>query len=559
MVVSLAMMPRILLCFLVVWIHVLAIAAWTNPDDSAALQSLKDYWQNVPPNWVGADPCGSSWEGVGCKNSRVVSITLSSMRLSGQLSGDIQGLSELQTLDLSYNKDLTGPLPQSIGKLTKLSNLILVGCGFSGPIPDSIGSLTRLVFLSLNSNNFIGGIPATIGYLTELYWLDLADNKLTGTIPVSSGSKPGLDMLVHTKHFHFGKNQLSGEIPARLFHSNLTLIHLLVENNKFTGKIPDTLGLVQTMEVLRLDRNLLSGSVPQNLNNLTHVQELHISNNKLNGLLPNLTGLDVLNYLDMSNNSFNASDFPSWIPNLLSLTSLVMENTVLQGPIPANLFSLYQLQTVNLRNNKLNGSLEIETTYSSQLQLIDVQRNLIESFTHKPGYPFQIMLAGNPFCNEGGDGTQNYCVKTQQTETYSTPPDNCLPTECSSNQISSPTCKCAFPYTGNLVFRAPSFSNLGNRTTYETLQKSLMLSFQNSQLPVDSVSLSNPTKNLDDYLVIHLQVFPSNQDHFNRTGVSGIGFVLSNQTFKPPSSFGPFFFIGEGYKYFDGASTGSKS
>lgn len=55
---------------------------------------------------------------------------------------------------------------------------------------------------SLNSNNFIGEIPATIGYLTELYWLDLADNKLTGNIPVSSGSKPGLDMLVHTKHLY---------------------------------------------------------------------------------------------------------------------------------------------------------------------------------------------------------------------------------------------------------------------------------------------------------------------------------------------------------------------
>ncbi|CAN4110817.1 unnamed protein product [Withania somnifera] len=558
MIVSLAMPQRNFLCFLVVWIHVLAIAAWTNPDDSAALQSLKDYWKNVPPNWAGADPCGDSWEGVECRNSRVIYITLASTRLSGQLSGDIQGLSELETLDLSYNKDLTGALPQSIGKLTKLSNLILVGCGFSGLIPDSIGSLTRLRYLSLNSNKFIGEIPAAIGYLTELYWLDLADNQLTGTIPVSSGSKPGLDMLVHTKHFHFGKNQLSGEIPASLFHSNLSLIHLLVENNNFTGKIPVTLGLVQTMEVLRLDRNSFSGSVPQSLNNLTHVQELHISNNNLNGLLPNLTGLNVLNYLDMSNNSFSASDFPSWIPTLLSLTSLLMENTGLQGSVPAGLFSLYQLQTVILRNNKLNGTLEIETTYSNQLQLIDVQRNLIESFTQRPGYPFQIMLAGNPFCNEGGDRTQDYCVKPQQTETYSTPPMNCLPTECPSNQVSSPTCKCSFPYTGNLVFRAPSFSNLGNKTTYETLQNSLILSFQKRQLPVESVSLSNPTKNLDNYLVIHLQVFPSGQDFFNRTGVSGIGFVLSNQTFKPPSSFGPFFFIGEGYKFFDGASTGSK-
>ncbi|KAH0728471.1 hypothetical protein KY284_004336 [Solanum tuberosum] len=557
MVVSMAMMLRIFVCFLVVLIQVLSVAARTNPVDSAALKSLRASWYGSS-NWTGEDPCGSSWEGVGCRNSRVISITLSSMDLNGQLSGDVQGLSELETLDLSYNKDLTGYLPQSIGKLTKLSYLILVGCGFSGPIPDSIGSLTRLVFLSLNSNQFTGRIPATIGYLTELHWLDLSDNQIEGNIPVSSGSNPGLDMLVNTKRFHFGKNQLSGEIPARLFHSKMTLTHLLVENNRLAGVIPDTLGFVQTMEVLRLDKNAFSGSVPQNLNNLTHVNELHISNNNLKGLLPNLTGMNVLNYLDISSNTFNASDFPSWILSLQSLTTLVMEDTGLQGSVPANLFSLHQLQTVILRNNKLNGSLETGTTYSNQLQLIDVQNNLIESFTQRPGYPFQIKLAGNPFCNKKGEGTKTYCMETQQTETYLTPPENCLPTECSSNQVPSPTCKCAFPYTGNLVFRAPSFSNLGNKTTYETLQKSLMQTFQNTKLPVESVSLSNPTKNLDGYLVIQLQVFPSSQDRFTWTGVSGIGYVLSNQTFKPPSSFGPFFFIGETYKYFVGESTGSK-
>ncbi|KAF3679837.1 hypothetical protein FXO37_03638 [Capsicum annuum] len=54
-------------------------------------------------------------------------------------------------------------------------------------------------------------------------------------------------------HSHFGKNKLSGEIPTSLFHSNLSLIHL------------------------RLDRNSFSGSVPEMLNDLTHVQEIHSS------------------------------------------------------------------------------------------------------------------------------------------------------------------------------------------------------------------------------------------------------------------------------------------
>ncbi|XP_019266172.1 PREDICTED: probable leucine-rich repeat receptor-like protein kinase At5g49770 isoform X1 [Nicotiana attenuata] len=85
----------------------------------------------------------------------------------------------------------------------------------------------------------------------------------------------------------------------------------------------------------------------------------------------------------------------------------------------------------------------------------------------------------------------------------------------------------------------------------------MISSFSRHQVLVDSVSLSNPKKNSDDYLVLHLQVFPFGQDGFNRTGITTIGFELSNQTFKPPPNFGPFFFIGESYNYFEVGSRGS--
>ena len=45
-----------------------------NPYADVALLSLKDIWQNTPPNWVGSDPCGKGWEGIGCKSSRVTSM-----------------------------------------------------------------------------------------------------------------------------------------------------------------------------------------------------------------------------------------------------------------------------------------------------------------------------------------------------------------------------------------------------------------------------------------------------------------------------------------------------
>ncbi|KAB5574535.1 hypothetical protein DKX38_001729 [Salix brachista] len=292
------------------------------PDAVNALNALKDSWENAPPTWAGADPCGSRWDGILCTDSRVTSITLASMRLKGTLSGDISSLSELQILDLSYNTELTGTLPATIGDLKKLTSLILVGCRFSGLIPDTIGSLPQLTYLSLNSNGFIGSIPPSLGNLDKLYWLDLADNRLTGTIPVSTETTPGLDLLVHTKHFHLGLNQLSGPIPPKLFSSGMKLIHVLLESNKLTGSIPSTLGLVKSLEVVRLDNNSLTGPVPTNINNLTRVTEMFLSNNGLNGSLPNLTGMNVLTYLDMSNNSFSPTDFPPWFSTLQSLTTL---------------------------------------------------------------------------------------------------------------------------------------------------------------------------------------------------------------------------------------------
>ncbi|GLT37363.1 hypothetical protein SLA2020_116840 [Shorea laevis] len=424
------MEPRIQLLFLlIVFSQLYIIAAVTDSDDAAALTSLKAVCNNLPPNWLRSDPCGDGWVGIGCTNSRVTSITLANMGLEGQVFSDIPSLTELQTLDLSYNKGLTGSLPASIGNLKKLTNLILVGCGFTGSIPDTIGNLQHLTILSLNSNNFRGRIPPSIGNLSNLYWLDLADNQLGGSIPVSDGTTPGLDMLVHTKYFHLGQNQLSGEIPEKIFSSNMALVHL------------------------RFDNNFLSKSVPSNLNNLTSLQQLYLSNNKLSGSLPSLTGMSKLNTLDLSNNKFSTSVIPTWVSSLSSLTTLRMENTQLQGEVPVNLFSLPNLQTVGIL-----------------------------------------------------------------------------------------------------------FSDLGNSTVYVVLETSLKQFFQSNNLPVDSVLISNPRKDPSRYFLLNLSIFPYGQDSFNRTGVSTIAFIFSNQSYKPPSNlYGPYFFIGDAYNHFSDAPNSPKS
>ncbi|KAJ0236937.1 Leucine-rich repeat receptor protein kinase HPCA1 [Hirschfeldia incana] len=538
-------MLLILLC-----LHFLSVSALTNGFDSSALQALKADWTKYPESWKGADPCGTNWVGITCTNDRVVSISLGNLDVEGKLSSDIATLSELQILDLSYNTGLTGPLPSNIGELKKLKNLILVGCRFTGQIPESIGDLEQLIYLSLNLNQFSGTIPPSIGRLSNLYWFDIADNQIEGTLPVSNGtSSPGLDMLLETKHFHFGKNKLSGVIPKTLFSSKMTLIHVLFDGNNLTGEIPDTLSLVKTLTVLRLDRNKLTGNIPTSLNNLTNLQELYLANNEFTGSLPNLTSLNSLYTLDVSNNTLEPSPVPSWISSLPSLATLRMEGIDLNGSIPNSFFRPPQLQTVILKRNQIDSALEFGTSFSNQLEFVDLQYNKIDVYRQPSSNTrIQVILADNPVCLELGN-SPSYCSAIPHNTSYSTIPTTCSP--CDQGREANPLCRCAHPFTGTFYFRAPSFSGLFNTTNFDILQKSITDFFNKFSYPVDSLAVRNIRENPADHqLLIDLLVFPLGRESFNEAGMSLVNFAFSNQTYKPPPIFGPYIFIADPYTQF---------
>uniref|UniRef100_A0A0D9XXT6 non-specific serine/threonine protein kinase n=1 Tax=Leersia perrieri TaxID=77586 RepID=A0A0D9XXT6_9ORYZ len=544
--------PWIIVFLFSVLLQGFATLADTNIQDTSGLNGIAANWDTKPSNWVGNDPCTDKWIGIICTGNRVTSIRLSSFGMSGTLSGDIQSLSELQYLDLSYNKKLGGSLPPSIGTLTKLQNLILVGCSFTGEIPKEIGQLSNLIFLSLNSNKFTGSIPPSLGSLSKLYWFDLADNQLTGGLPISNGTTPGLDNLTNTKHFHFGINQLSGSIPSQIFSSNMKLIHLLLDNNKFSGSIPSTLGLLKTLEVLRFDSNAqLTGSVPTNLNNLTSLAEFHLANCNLTGPLPDLTGMNSLSFVDMSNNSFSASDVPTWFTTLPPLTSLYLENLRISGEVPQGLFSLSSIQTLRLRGNRLNGTLSIADP-SNQLQLVDLRDNAITAVT-----------IGNPFCNQGNSDDAR-CKATGQSNPALPPyktASNCaaLPPTCHSNQLLSPNCICSVPYRGTLFFRSPGFSDLTNSSYFIQLENTMKTKFLSLSLPVDSISIRDPFVDINNNLEMSLEVYPSGKVQFGEQDISDVAFILSNQTYKPPPTFGPYYFIGQYYSFANGVLQTSKS
>ncbi|KAJ8450509.1 hypothetical protein Cgig2_002194 [Carnegiea gigantea] len=326
----------------------------------------------------------------------------------------------------------------------------------------------------------------------------------------------------------------------------MSLIHVIFNNNQLTGSIPDTLGLVLTLEVIRLDANSLSGAVPKNLNILTRAAELNLGNNNLSGQIPDLTGMNVLTYVDLSNNSFDRSGIPEWFKTLPNLTTLIMVNTGLEGPIPTEIFNLPQLQTVILRDNHLNGTLDIGMSFSSDLQLIDLQNNSIDGF-NSGQYRNKTLLDDNPFCRK--PEAAEIC-KTVQAPMFSNfvPQQYCAPLSCFLDLELGPDC--SRPYLGSLVFRSFNFSDLANLFYYNFLVNSLQPLLANVSMPVDKVCLVSSSIDMYSYLVLNIAFFPLDGAYFNRTGISTIGHVLNNQFLVSP--YGPYYFIDLSYPSFPG-------
>jgi len=96
-------------------------------------------------------------------------LSLEGCSLEGHLG--FGNMTSLERLDIS-DCQLSGPIPQEVGAINKLTSLGLANTGLSGRIPSSIGNLTQLTDLWLNSNSLIGKFSSLI----KLYWPNFYGN-----------------------------------------------------------------------------------------------------------------------------------------------------------------------------------------------------------------------------------------------------------------------------------------------------------------------------------------------------------------------------------------------
>ncbi|OMO76617.1 hypothetical protein COLO4_25512 [Corchorus olitorius] len=182
--------------------------------------------------------------------------------------------------------------------------------------------------------------------------LDLSCSWLAGALP--SNSNTALFLPGRLQRLNLAQNSLNGSIPSSFFNRSVSLTHLNLSYNEFSGSlIPSEISLLSNL--VSLDLSYTSLTIDK------HSFDLLASN------MTKLTNL-VLDDLDMS------SVPPGSFLNLTSsLKLLSLRSCNLKGEFPSEVFGFPYLQYLDLNSNyDLSGYLPKSSNWSSPLQHLDL-------------------------------------------------------------------------------------------------------------------------------------------------------------------------------------------
>ncbi|KMT18088.1 hypothetical protein BVRB_2g032780 [Beta vulgaris subsp. vulgaris] len=308
--------------------------------------------------------------------------------LIGEIPKEFANLTSLEHLDLVEN-DLVGEIPSGLFLFKNLTLLYLYKNRLSGGIPSSIEAL-NLVELDLSQNELTGIIPEDIGKLQELQVLNLFQNKFHGTLPTSIGLLPSLrefkifsnrfsgplppELGLHSKliRFEVPNNAFTGQLPENLC-SGGTLLGLVAFNNYLNGTIPSSLSQCNSLLIISVYNNSLSGEVPEGVWTLQDMMVMQLSSNQFSGQLPDKLAWN-LSRVELSNNKFSGK-IPISVNSWKNLQEFQASNNLITGTVPLELTSLSRLNTLLLDRNQLTGELPSEIISWKSLSSFDISYN----------------------------------------------------------------------------------------------------------------------------------------------------------------------------------------
>ncbi|THG23190.1 hypothetical protein TEA_004810 [Camellia sinensis var. sinensis] len=345
------------------------------------------------------------WQGVTCghRQQRVTAMDLQSRELVGSISPHLGNLSFLREL-LLQNNSFGNEIPPEIGRLSRLQILQLNNNSIGGRITVNISRCANHIFLNVSENGLVGEVPVELGSLSKLVIVKIHKNNLTGSISpfANLSSLRGLSLCYN--HFHgsipdgfgrlknlqrlaLGANNLFGTIPPSLFnHSSRIMIDVIM--NQIQGSLPWTwASLFPVLKNFNIGINHFTGSIPVSISNASKLLRLEMVQNEFTGKVPNLAGLQKLNWLILTDNQLGSEEaedlnfisslinatnlqflgvninyfgckLPESIGNLSSnLQVLYLDNNQIFGSIPTGIVNLVGLQSLDMQFNQLTGSI----------------------------------------------------------------------------------------------------------------------------------------------------------------------------------------------------------
>ncbi|CAN4090586.1 unnamed protein product [Withania somnifera] len=258
---------------------------------------------NVTRTWVGKDICKdkTKYRGFTCYKNRVVGVNFNGYNLKGNplsLKNFIDGIKTLVIVHLNSN-NFTGEIPNKISyqKLPKLFELDLSNNKYMGSFPKAVLGATNLTYLDLRFNFLTGPVDPQV-FTMDLDVLFLNDNGFSGKIPDSLGRTAALFLTL-------ANNKFTGEIPKSIGLAKGNLLEVLFLNNQLSGCLPYEIGLLKLATVFDASVNKLTGPIPQSFGCLRDMELLNLSYNKLYGEVPEtLCKLNNLENLTLKYNYF---------------------------------------------------------------------------------------------------------------------------------------------------------------------------------------------------------------------------------------------------------------
>ncbi|XP_060667761.1 receptor-like protein 34 isoform X2 [Ziziphus jujuba] len=255
------------------------------------------------------------------------------------------------------------PVPQSMANLSSLTHLSVRNCYLYGEFPQNIFQLPNIQSIDLSHNIDLTGSLPEFNSSSHLKSLLILRTSFSGKLPDSIGNLKSLNVL------HLKVSSFSGTVPSSLWNLS-ELVDVDLFHNHFTGQLPSTLGKLAKLTSLKLDDNEFSGQIPSSLGNLTKLTHFSIYYNSFQGKFPAKLPY-LIQSLSLGYNKLTGS-IPSHNLNLTFLQSLDLSNCFFSGVIPSYLFTVPSLQSLNLGHNQFT---DLDISNSSKIEILSLGGN----------------------------------------------------------------------------------------------------------------------------------------------------------------------------------------